>query len=102
MTSIRTSIVAGFALFALTGIAGSVPAEAQLLTPSQLKAYEASRGQSRCPRSMAQTNEWVGNLTKALARSEAKADANPIYLADVGYYKTELGFAKTCGRTAAR
>jgi hypothetical protein len=99
MASIRTSIIAGFAL--LAGIVGSVPAEAQLLTPAQLKAYEASRGHSRCPVSLDKTNEMVKLLSAAALRSRAKAEENPIYWSDAGYYEAELAFAKKCVQSVA-
>jgi hypothetical protein len=99
MASIRTSIIAGFAL--LAGIVGSVPAEAQLLSPAQLKAYEASKGQSRCPISADKTHEMVKLLTAATLRSRAMAEQNPIYWSDAGYYEAELAFAKKCVQSVA-
>jgi len=102
MTSIRTSIIAGFALTVATlAVTVSTPAQAQLLTSSQLKAYEASRGQPRCPRTVELTNDWVKQLTVAVANSRAKAEDNPIYWSDAGYYETELAYAKKCIQNVA-
>ena len=101
MASIRNSIIAGFALLAAAGTVGSVPAQAQLLTPAQLAAYEASKGQSPCPRSLDQSQRKVRQLTAAALRIRAMAEENPLYWSDVGYYESELASARTCVQNVA-
>lgn len=100
MTSFRTSIAAGFSLLAVMA-AGVAPAEAQLLTRSQIQAYEATRGQSQCPRTLDKSHQMVRQLTVATTRSRARAEANPVYWADVGYYEAQLAFAKSCVQSVA-
>ena len=62
---------------------------------------ESQQGKSRCAPSADQQTENVKQLTSHAARSRQMADANPLLLADVGYYEAELSFARTCGRSVA-
>jgi hypothetical protein len=101
MASIRTSIIAGFALLVAAGSISIVPARAQLLTSAQLAAYEASKGQSPCPQTLDQSHQKVRQLAAAATRIRAMAEENPVYWADVGYYETELAFAKKCVQSVA-
>jgi hypothetical protein len=55
----------------------------------------AAQSFSRCPKSE-QHADVIKVLTSATDRSRAMAEDNPLLLADVGFYETELAATRRC------
>ena len=54
----------------------------------------------RCPKAE-QFGEVMKHLVSATERSKAMAEDNPLLLADVGFYETELAATKRCAPSIA-
>jgi hypothetical protein len=59
----------------------------------------AQAGTDQCKHELAQYTEALKILEAEAAQARAKADANPLYLADVGYYDAVLRDARQCLKT---
>ena len=62
---------------------------------------ESSTANARCNHTLAQLTEYAKQLGPFADRARQKAEDNPLYLADVGYYNAELADAKQCIRNLA-
>jgi hypothetical protein len=86
MASFRRTLIA-LTIIAAAGSAGVSGAVAQSAV-------------NRCP-PPAQYGEAMKHLVAATERSRALAEENPLLLADVGFYETELAAARRCAPAVA-
>jgi hypothetical protein len=59
----------------------------------------AQAGTLQCKHTLAQYSEALRILEAEAAQARAKADENPLYIADVGYYDSVLRDARQCMKT---
>ncbi len=59
----------------------------------------AQAGNLQCKHTLAQYTEALKILETEAAQARAKADENPLYIADVGYYNSVLRDARQCVKT---
>lgn len=85
------------ASFRRIALALTIIAAAGSATPSDAAAQSAF---SRCPRPE-QFGDVMKQLVSATDRSRAMAEENPLLLADVGFYETELAATKRCAPSVA-
>lgn len=85
------------ASFRRIAIALTIVAAAGAATLSDASAQSAF---SRCPKSE-QFGDVMKQLVSATDRSRAMAEDNPLLLADVGFYETELAATKRCAPSVA-
>ena len=85
------------ASFRRIAIALTIIAAAACATLSDATAQSAF---SRCPKPD-QYNDVMKQLVAATDRSRAMSDDNPLLLADVGFYETELAATKRCSPAVA-
>jgi hypothetical protein len=90
MTKLQTNVAA--VLLLLVGACG---------LSTQASAAEGSTATARCNHTLAQYTGYAKQIGPFAERARQKADDNPLYLADVGYYAAELADAKQCVKTLA-
>jgi hypothetical protein len=89
----RHTGLAGFALAAVVALGSFSAATDRPLGPTE--AAGAFHGLPAARVSLPLDEAWrIKHLTESLAQSRAAAEKNPLLLADVGYYETELAASR--------
>jgi hypothetical protein len=104
--SIRTGfITATFAALLAIGTTLALSATPSTTTiadaPAVAAQFVLAPAQSGCPRTVEQSLAMIQDLSGIVEVTRAQADVNPLYEADLGYYRAELARAKTCVQNVA-
>lgn len=96
--ALRTNIIVA-SIAALIALGGTFALSA---APSLVPATQfvpVSTG--ACPRTLEQSHAVIAQLEAALEATRVRAEDNPLYQADLGYYRAELARAQTCVQNVA-
>jgi hypothetical protein len=101
MTTIRTRFLTGLAITAAVILGALSTSGAQPMGPVQSATAPNGLPAARCSRPADQEVLRIRQLVEFVEKSKAMAVQNPLLLADVGYYETELAASRRCLQAVA-